>query len=147
MAYRASRPVKVAAWTKTAVAAAQAAPAVAADFTNLFRSTMTHSGGFAQGEYALLPDQPSYDKIRVLFGPTTLGNADNTATLTLWARLADGSVIAAGNSVLAANKTFPVIEVDNYQATYHVTVSAIGGTTPALTVDAFVQGVHVGYVD
>lgn len=147
MAYRASRPIKVAAWTKTAVVDPEAVPAVAADFVNLFRSTVTHSGGFATGEYALLPDQPDYDKLRFLFGPTTLANADNTATLTLWARLADGSVIAAGTSVLSAVKTFPVIEIDNYQATYDITVSAVDGTTHALTVDAFVQGVHTGYVD
>lgn len=145
MAYRASPARKVTEFSKDTIEAAEAAPAVAADFVNLERSTIVHDGGFAQGEFALLPDKHDYDHLRFVFGPTTLGNTVTSATITIWVRGSDGSVHIFGSSDLTAGQ-FPAIEGENYQGTYAATVSAIAGTDQELSVDVFVQGVHVGYV-
>ena len=84
--YRASPPRTVAEFAKAAVAAAEVygVDFALTDFVNLERSTVTHSGGFATGEFALLPDKAQYDRVRFLFGKPTMGNADNTCTLELW---------------------------------------------------------------
>lgn len=146
MAYRASPPRKVAAFSKSAVAAAESDPSVVGDFTNLEQSTVTMSGGFGTPVFAILPDKHDYDKIRFSFGPVTLGNADNEATLAVWAYHADGSISLLGTSELSANDTFPEITAENYQALYAVTVKTLSGTTAAVTADVFVQGVHEGYL-
>lgn len=147
MAFRASPPRKVAAWTKTAVASAEAVPSARTSFVNLEQSTMTHSGGFAQGVYAILPDKQDYDRLRFLFGPVTLGNADNTATVAIYEMLADGSVLLVGESVLTAAKSFLPVEIENRQGMYAVIVKAVAGSTAAVTFDVFVQGVMQGYIE
>lgn len=146
MAYRASPPRKVTAFSKAAVADAEAAPTVVGDFTNLEQSTITHEDGFATPVFAILPDKHHYDRLRFSFGPVTLGNADNEATLAVWAYQSDGSISLVGTSVLSADNVFPAVESENYQALYAVTVQTLTGTTSAVTVDTMVQGVHQGYV-
>ena len=146
MAYRASPPRKVDAWSKDAVGSAESAPSVAADFVNLEQSTLTHEDGFATPVFAILPDKHDYDIVRFAFGPTTLGNADNTATVAVYAYHSGGSISLVGTSDLTDAGTLPAIEGENYQALYAVIVQAVSGTTAALTVDVFVQGVHQGYV-
>lgn len=145
--FRASPPRKVAAWTKTAVESAEAVPSARANFVNLEQSTMTHSGGFAQGVYAILPDKQHYDRLRVLFGPVTLGNADNEATVSVYEMLADDSVVLLGESALTDAGQLLPIEFENRQGVYAVIVSAISGTDAAITCDVFVQGVMQGYVE
>ena len=148
MAQRASPPRLVPDFEKAAVAAAEVLGAAfeTTDFVNLEQSTIRHSGGFAQGVYAILPDKHHYDRLRFTFGPTTLGGTVDSAMLTVWSLGADGEVTMFGESTLGANGQFPPIEGENYQAQYYLAVSAIAGATPAVTVKAFVQGVHQGYV-
>jgi hypothetical protein len=147
MAFRASPPRKVAAWTKTAVEAAEAVPSTRAAFVNLEQSTMTHADGFAQGVYAILPDKHHYDRLRFLFGPVTLGNADNTATVAVYEMLADDSVVLVGESALTAAKSFLPVTIENRQGMYAVIVKAVAGTTQAVTFNVFIQGVMQGYVE
>lgn len=147
MAQRASPPRKVAAWTKTAVAADETVPSAVADFVNLEASHVTHSGGFASGVYAILPDKHDYDRLRVLFGPVTLGGTVTAATAELYARISDGTVLLLGTSVLTAAGALPPIEVENYQALYAVVVNGLTGAGAEVTFDVAVQGVHQGYIN
>lgn len=142
MAYRASPPRIVPAFDKAAVAAAEAVPAET-EFISISNSQVTHANGYAAGVYGILPDKHMYDKLRFSFTPPTLGTADTEATLSLWARLSDGEIIGLGESVLSAANQFPAIEVENYDARYYLTVSAItGGVGLAVTVKCAVQGVY-----
>lgn len=141
MAYRASPPRIIPAFNKVEVAAVEAVPAET-EFVSISTSTVQHADGFATGVYAILPDKHLYDKLRFSFTNPTLANADNTATLALWGRLSDGEIIFLGESELNAAGQFPPIEVENYDARYFVTVSALGGTTPAVTVKTAVQGIY-----
>jgi hypothetical protein len=146
MAYRASPPRRVDAWTKVALAAAEANPVTVAEFVNLEASHVTHEGGFSQGVYALFPDKHDYDRLRILFSMPVLVDILD-ATITLWGRQGTGPVYVLGTSQLRGDGTFPAIEVENYQALYAVTVSFLDpGALPALSVQAFVQGVHQGYI-
>ena len=147
MAFRASPPRKVAAWTKTDVAAAETVPTARANFVNLEQSTMEHAGGFAQGVYAILPDKHHYDRLRVLFGPTTLGNADNDATVAVYEMLADDSVVLVGTSVLTDTGELLPVEFENRQGVYAVVVTAISGSSQEISFNVFVQGVMQGYVE
>lgn len=145
MAFRASPPRKVAAWTKTEVAAAEAVPTVRASFVNLEQSTMVHANGFAQGVYAILPDKHHYDRLRFSFGPVDNDGA-TAATVSVFAMLSDDSVVLVGQSDLTDADTFPAIEGENYQAVYAVVVTALDGTEEEVSFDVFVQGVHQGYI-
>lgn len=140
--YRASPPRKVAAWTKAAVGSAEPTPSAAADFVNLYRSTITHSGGFATPEFAILPDKPNYDHLRFSFGPVTQGGTVTSAHVSVYERLADGSVTLLGERALTSAGGFLELTVENRQATYAVIVSEIAGTTPTVSFDVFVAGVH-----
>ncbi len=144
--YRASPPRRVPAFSKAAVNAVQAVPSAEGDFVNLYRSTMRHEGGFAQGEFAILPDLPNYDHLRFVFGPLTTAGTVSGATVTVWSRGSDGSVTRFGSSDLAADNSFPAIEAESYQATFAVTVSGLSGAGATVSFDVSVQGVHVGYV-
>ena len=147
MAFRASPLRKVAAWTKTAVEAAETVPSARASFVNLEQSTMRHAGGFAQGVYAILPDKHHYDRLRFAFGPVTLGNADNTSTVAVYEMLADDSVVLVGESALTAAKGFLPVTIENRQGVYAVIVKAVAGTSQAVTFNVFVQGVMQGYIE
>lgn len=146
MAYRASPPRKVSPeWTKTNVdTAAEAVPA-RAGFVNLEKSTMVHSGGFAQGVYAIMPDKHDYDRLRFAFGPVTVAGTVTAATMAVYAMLSDDSVVLVGTSDLSAAGTFPPIEGENYQGVYAVIVESLTGTGN-ISLETFVQGVHQGYV-
>lgn len=143
MAYRASPPRKVSAWSQAAASAADSVPSAVADFVNLEQSTITHEDGFATPVFAIMPDKHNYDRIRFTFGGLVL-NTVTSATMAAYAYHADGSVSLLGTSELAADDTFPAIETENYQALYAVILQEFTGT--AITVDVFVQGVHQGYV-
>lgn len=140
--YRASPPRKVSAWTKTDVSAAEPAPSAADDFVNLARSTITHADGFATPEFAILPDKANYDKIRFSFGPVTQAGTVSSATVSVYARLADGSVTLLGERELTAAGGFEPLTVENFQATYAVIVSEISGSGAEVSFDSFVAGVH-----
>lgn len=146
MAYRASPPRIVPAFDKAAVAAAEAVPAETA-FVSISTTGVTHADGYASGVYAILPDKHVYDKLRFSFTPPTLGANVADATLSLWGRLSDGSIIFLGESVLDARNQFPAVEIENYDARYYLTVSSItsdGAAAPVLdvTVRCAVQGVY-----
>jgi len=147
--YRASPPRAVSAFAKASVSAAEVygVDFALTDFVNLERSTVTHSGGFATGEFALLPDKAQYDRVRFLFGKPTMGNADNTCTLELWVVGSDGTPYLAGTSELSAEGTFPAIEIENYQGRYFIAVGAVDGTSAEVSVDVMVQGTYQGYVN
>jgi hypothetical protein len=145
MAHRASPPRIVGAFTKTTVAAAEAAPSAEGDFVNIERSTIRHEDGFAQGEFAILPDKHDYDNLRFIPRATALG-AVTEATITIWVRLSDGNVVPFGTSELGADGSFPPIEGENYQGTYAATVSHVATTGDGVSATVAVQGVHVGYL-
>lgn len=147
--YRASPPRTVAAFAKAAVAAAEVLDTdfAVTDFVNLERSTVTHSGGFATPEYALVPEKAQYDRIRFMFGKPTMGNADNTCTLELWVVGSDSAnPYLAGQSELGADGLFPAIEIENFQGRYYIAVGAIDGTDAEVTVAVSVQGTYQGYI-
>jgi hypothetical protein len=81
-----------------------------------------------------------YRKAKVIFTAATKGNADNTGTITVWGRDSAGDVQALGTSSILAGATninFPAIELgDLNNMSYWVTMTAIAGTTPALTLKA-----------
>lgn len=144
MAYRASPPRRVPEMAKAAVAAVEV-PGVdftEADFVSISSTGVTHQDGYASGVYAVLPDKHAYDKLRWSFTVPEFFAADNTATLTLFARLSDGEIINIGESVLNASNLFPSFEVENYDARYFLAVTALGGTTPTVSVTPVVQGVY-----
>lgn len=149
MAQRASPPRLVPEFTKTDVAAAEVFGTAfdADDFVNVERSTIRHAGGFAQGEFAVLPDKHHYDRIRFTFGPVTTDGTVTGATLAVWALGSDGEVRLLGTSELSAAGVFPDVEAENYQATYYVAVQAIAGSGAEVSVKTFIQGVHQGYVN
>jgi threonine dehydratase len=148
MAYRASPPRKVAAWTKTELSDAEAAPALVADFVNLEASHMTHSGGFAQGVFAIMPDKHDYDRIRFLFSNVVTADVAS-ATVAVYVMLSGGDIVVAGTAALTAAGTIPAIEIENYQGLYSVILQAVTATeagTIEFSTDVYVQGVHQGYI-
>lgn len=143
--YRASPPRSVSGFAKTAVGAPEVynTDFDADDFLNLFRSTVRHEGGFAHGEYALMPDMAQYDRLRVIFGVPTLVGTDPDFTLQLWGMGSEEIPQLLGTSELSADGTFPPIEFDNFQSRYYLAVGSVGGTdNPAVTVEALIQGVY-----
>lgn len=147
MSYRASPPRRVPAFFKDGLTDPESAVADG-DFVNLERSTVRHADGFAQGEYAILPDKHHYDRIRFLFGPVTVNTGTlSTLSVTVYVKTSDGSIVAAASSdVLADLKTIPPIEFENYQGLYSVKVTALTGSSEDIDLDVFVQGVNQGYV-
>ena len=145
MAYRASPPRIVPPFAKAAVDTVEAVPSTATDFTNLERSTVRHADGFASGEFAILPDKHDYDKLKFVFGPITAGGTLTTAAISIWVRGSDGSVHLFGTSTMT-DGLLPAIEGENYQGTYAATVSTISGAGGEITVNVFVQGVHVSHI-
>lgn len=149
MAFRASPPRRVPQFSKVEADAVEVFDTDfdVTDFVNLERSTVTHADGFAQGEFAILPDKHHYDRLRFYFGPVTTGGTVTGATLAVWSVGADNQVLLLGTSVLSAAGVFPPVEAENYQARYYVSVAAIdGSSSPQISVETFVQGIHQGYV-
>lgn len=139
----ASPPRKVTALGKTTQAAeVLGTDFTQADFISLSDTGVAISGGFAQGVFAVMPDKHLYQKLRFSFGIPTVTGAPTDATLRLLVRDAEGNVTVAGTSTLAADGSFPEIEIDNFDARYYLQVTFVGGTTPAVTVDTFLQGVY-----
>lgn len=139
--HRASPLMPVPQFTKTTVAAAEVfgVDFAATDFVNLERSRVIHSGGFAQGEPAILPDKKDYDLLVFSFTrPTVVGDA----TLALWAVGSDKTPYLLGTSELSADGTFPSITVDNFQAEYYLAVDAISGESAEVSVEVAVQGTY-----
>lgn len=138
--YRASPPRKAA--DLSLVEASAAGTPNTDTFVNLFRSTVRHEGGFAHGEFALMPDLAQYDRIRFSFGEITLADVD-TATLQVWGMGSEGIPYLLGTSELGADGTFPPVEFDNHQATYQVVLGELSSDgSPEVTVSTFVQGVY-----
>ena len=147
MAYRASPPRLVPEFDKVDAAAVEVfgVDFTAADFVNVERSGIRHEGGFARGEFAILPDKHHYDKIRFRFGPVAQANVGG-ASLAVWALGSDDVPHLLGTSVLGADGAFPDVEAENYQATYYVAVADIAGAGAEFSVQTFIQGVHQGYI-
>lgn len=140
--YRASPPRFITALAKTTVGSAESMPATSA-FINLERSTVTHDGGYAAGEYALLPDKAQYDMIRIGFGQVTLAGTNPAFTLQVWGVGSEDVPYLLGTSVLSADGTFPAVEFENHQNRITVIVASVGGTnTPTVSVTPFVQGLY-----
>lgn len=149
MAFRASPPRRVPQFSKVEADAAEVfgVDFAVADFVNLERSTVRHEGGFAQGEFAILPDKHHYDRLRFYFGPVTLGGTVTAATLAVWSVGADDQVLLLGTSELSASGVFPPVEAENYQARYYVSLALLtGSASPEVSVETFIQGIHQGYV-
>lgn len=143
--YRASPPRSVKEFEKEDVGAVEVfgVDFDSDDFVNLFRSTVRHEGGFAHGEYALMPDLAQYDRVRVIFGVPTLAGTDPDFTLQLWGIGSEDIPYLLGTSELSADGTFPPIEFDNFQSRYYLAVGAVGGTSsPEVSVTAAIQGVY-----
>lgn len=140
--YRASPPRKAADLSLTGVDAAGAPDTDT--FVNLFRSTVRHEGGFARGEFALMPDLAQYDRIRFSFGELDVTDVDD-ATLQVWGMGSEGIPYLLGTSEMGADGSFPPVEFDNHQATYQVVVGSLTEAaegTASLTVSTFVQGFY-----
>lgn len=117
----------------SAVTAAENVPAKA-DFISLTRSQWDRPP-------AKIPNLSWYQKARVVFGVPVLGNANNTCTIQLLAATPnpDDGPFELGVSVLA-NGRFPEIgPFELAQYTFYPRVSAIGGTTPSVTVEVWFQ--------
>lgn len=137
--------IRIGDFDKAAVGSAESAP-TAAECISLGQSDMEVSGGFAHPINAPMPDKHDYERLRFVIAPVGAGitGAPTSVEFTLWERTPDGEVIPASASVaLAADGTIPAIEIDNHDARYGFTVSTLsGGTTPAVTVGVWVQGVY-----
>lgn len=139
MSYRASRPRRIAAFFKDGLTAAESVPV----FHNLRRSKLDHADGFAHPVTADFPDLFQYDRIRFLFSPIVLNDGSLTdLTVSVYCRLADGTVLLAGESNLTAAGTLLPIEFENYDAQWAVSVTDIDGSTPDIDLNVAVQGVH-----
>lgn len=150
MGHRASPPIRVHEWDVVDFDSTALSGQTIPDdlvWVNPERSTVRHQDGFAHGEFALLPGKHAYDHFRVLFSNITKENADNTATLTLFTRSSDGTIVVAGTSALVSGAIFaPHIEIENYQAEYAVAVTALAGSSAEISLNVSIQGVMVGYV-
>lgn len=108
----------------SAVTAAEAAPTTASAWVNL-----ANIGGH------------HYSSAKVAWTKPTLGNADNTCTMTLWLR--QGTVILPILQAAMDPATDQFTEVDLGQvpksASFFVTVSAIAGTTQSITTTAYIR--------
>lgn len=110
-----------------AVAAAEATP-VAGAFTVLNDSQWDKTK-------SKLVSSSLFRKWRAVFTPLTKGNADNTCTISFWAKDAAGDIMLLATTAVIANQVavLPLELGDAFNASLAVTISAIGGTTPAIT--------------
>lgn len=111
-----------------AVAAAEAAPAT------------TASGWFTPKRF------PESDGLEFAFTQATKAVADNTCTLALWVRQTIGGVstvvpydvalgsLASGGTTMTRKQYASIPPGD-----WYVTLSAVGGTTPAITLNVLVR--------
>lgn len=125
-------------------ATAVAVPTAGTTWVNVERQRMVHTSGFAQGEYAILPDKAQYDRIQVSFGPVTTSGAAPGGTIALWGRTSEGDAVLLGTSAYT-NGAFPSIEFDNHQTQFFLGIQSVTGSNTAFTVDTFISGVYKGF--
>ncbi len=109
----------------SAVTAAEAAPTTATTFVGL---------GDVGGHF--------FGKARAIFGVPTLGNADNVASVQIWAREGDTIVPLALVDKDAGTDLFPATDLGVCPTSwsFYATVpEAVTGTSAELTVTVYVQ--------